>query len=151
LSGMGWEVPRILAGIDNARTFYFDRASQILLPTWSKGRVALIGDAAACPSLLAGQGSALAMVEAYVLAAELAAAGEDYSAAFAAYEARLSTAVRTKQDAAIGLGGAFSPRNRLQLWVRNLVIGLMGIPFVAQLAVGRSLRDPIKLPAPPSD
>ena len=42
------------------------------MPSWSRGRVALVGDAAACPSLLAGQGSALAMVEAYVLAAELA-------------------------------------------------------------------------------
>jgi 2-polyprenyl-6-methoxyphenol hydroxylase-like FAD-dependent oxidoreductase len=54
-----------------ARTFYFDSVSQIRMPSWTRGRVALVGDAAACPSLLAGQGSALAMVEAYVLAAEL--------------------------------------------------------------------------------
>lgn len=54
-----------------ARAFHFDRASQIRMPSWSRGRMALIGDAAARPSLLAGQGSALAMVEAYVLAAEL--------------------------------------------------------------------------------
>lgn len=67
----GWEVPEILARMPEARTSYFDRASQIRMPSWSHGRMALIGDAAACPSLLAGQGSALAMVEAYVLAAEL--------------------------------------------------------------------------------
>lgn len=65
----GWEVPEILARMPEARTS--DRASQIRMPSWSRGRMALIGDAAACPSLLAGQGSALAMVEAYVLAAEL--------------------------------------------------------------------------------
>jgi len=53
-----------------AKTFYLDRASQICMPSWSRCRVALLGDAAASPSLLAGQGSALAMVEAYVLAAQ---------------------------------------------------------------------------------
>ena len=71
LGGIGWEVPQILQRMPQARTFYSDRASQIRMPSWSRGRVALIGDAAASPSLLAGQGSALAMVEAYVLAAEL--------------------------------------------------------------------------------
>jgi 2-polyprenyl-6-methoxyphenol hydroxylase-like FAD-dependent oxidoreductase len=35
--------------------------------TWSQGRVALIGDAAFCSSLLAGQGAALAMIAAYVV------------------------------------------------------------------------------------
>src|SRR5262249_7873450 len=42
-----------------------------LMGAWSRGRVALIGDAAFCPSLLAGQGAALAMISAYVLAGEL--------------------------------------------------------------------------------
>ena len=41
----------------SARTFYFDRVSQIRMPSWSRGRVALVGDAAACPAFLAGQGS----------------------------------------------------------------------------------------------
>jgi 2-polyprenyl-6-methoxyphenol hydroxylase-like FAD-dependent oxidoreductase len=35
---------------------------------WSHGRIALVGDAAACVSLLGGEGTGLAMVEAYVLA-----------------------------------------------------------------------------------
>lgn len=48
-----------------------DRVSQIRMDTWSNGRVGLIGDAAFCPSLLAGQGSALAMIAAYALAGEL--------------------------------------------------------------------------------
>src|SRR5271165_1803307 len=54
---------------------YFDRVSQIQMDTWSQGRVGLIGDAAFCPSLLAGQGAALAMTAAYVLAGELAQTG----------------------------------------------------------------------------
>lgn len=55
LRDVGWEVPEIVARMPQARTFYFDRASQIRMPSWSRGRVALIGDAAACPSLLRAQ------------------------------------------------------------------------------------------------
>ena len=149
VGAMRGETPAILERMPDARTFYMDRASQIRLPSWSRGRVALIGDAAACPSLLAGQGSALAVVEAYVLAAELRRSQGDHRAAFAAAERRLAEVVRQKQGAAIGLGAAFAPRNRMQLYARNATLGLMGIPFVANLAMGRSLRDPIELPAVP--
>jgi len=150
LAGMGWEVPEILDRMADARTFYLDGASQIRMPSWSRGRVALVGDAGACPSLLAGQGSALAMIEAYVLAAELARADGDHSAAFAAYERRLAPLILTKQDAAIGLGSAFAPRNRFELLLRNAVLGLMGVPLIAAIAMGRSLRDPITLPPLPA-
>ncbi len=150
LRHMRWEVPAILERMPQARTFYLDRASQILMPSWSRGRIALVGDAAACPSLLAGQGSALAMVEAYVLAAELHHAGGDHRAAFAAYEQRLAGVVRSKQDAAIGLGDAFAPRSILRLLLRNAIFGLMGIPVVTNLVAGRSLRDPVVLPPPPA-
>ena len=66
-----WELPQILAALDNCVELYFDRVSQIRMDTWSRGRVGLVGDAAFCVSLLAGQGSALAMTAAYVLAEEL--------------------------------------------------------------------------------
>ena len=146
LAGAGWEVPTILDLMSQARTFYFDRVSQIRMPSWTRGRVALVGDAAACPSLLAGQGSALAMVEAYVLAAELARSS-DHITAFARYHDRLASFLRSKQDAAEGLGVAFAPKDRLQLLVRNTVMRLMGFSFVANFAIGRSFRDAIELPA----
>lgn len=88
LSGAGWEVPTLLDQMARAETFYFDSVSQVRMPSWTRGRVGLVGDAAACPSFLAGQGSALAMVESYVLAAELARCG-DHREAFARYEQRL--------------------------------------------------------------
>lgn len=147
LGDVGWEVPRMLDGMTRACTFYFDAASQIRMPSWSRGRVTLVGDAGACPSLLAGQGSALAMVEAYVLAVELHRAGGDHRAAFAAYEHRLSAFIRGKQDAALGMGRVFAPSSRLQVLLRNTVLGLMRIPAVARLAMGRSLTDAIELPA----
>lgn len=146
LADAGWETSALLAEIPRARTFYFDSVSQIRMPTWSQGRVALVGDAAACPSLLAGQGSALAMVESYVLAAELAGSN-DHREAFARYHQRLAPLLRSKQDAAEGLGLAFAPRNRRQLLVRNTVMRLMGLPHVADLVMGRSFHDAVELPA----
>jgi 2-polyprenyl-6-methoxyphenol hydroxylase-like FAD-dependent oxidoreductase len=149
LGDVGWEVPAILEQMPDATTFYLDRASQIRMPSWSTGRIGLIGDAGACPSFLAGQGSALAMIEAYVLAGELHRHPGDHRAAFAAYESQLSALVRSKQDGAISLGVAFAPRNRTQVVMRALALKTMGIPWVADLAMGRSLRDPITLPPPP--
>jgi 2-polyprenyl-6-methoxyphenol hydroxylase-like FAD-dependent oxidoreductase len=149
LAGAEGEVPAILDRLPDSRTFYFDKASQIRIPSWSRGRIALVGDAGAAPSLLAGQGSALAMIEAYVLAAELERCGGDHVRAFTEYQRKLMPVIRSKQDAAIGLGVAFAPRNRLQLTLRNAIMRAMTVPFVARLAMGRSLRDQITLPPPP--
>lgn len=145
LAGGGWEVPGMLEVMSEARDFYFDAVSQIRMPSWSNGRVALVGDAAAAPSLLAGQGSALAMVEGYTLAAELAG-GRNHGDAFARYQARLAPLLVSKQDAAKGLGLAFAPRNRAQLIVRNAVMKLMAVPKIAELAMGRSFYDAVELP-----
>lgn len=148
LAGATWEIPGILDRMGEAGTFYCDRVSQIQMPSWTRGRVALLGDAAACVSLLAGQGSALAMVEAYVLAAELARAGGDHTEAFARYESSLMPFLRSKQKAAVRLAPAFAPRGRVQLFLRNSIMKLFGVPFVAKLAMGNSLRDAIELPSP---
>lgn len=145
----GWQTQAILAQMSKAESLYVDRVSQIRMPSWTRGRVALVGDAAACPSLLAGQGSALAMIEAYVLATELAGA-RNHVEAFARYEQLLEPFLRSKQKAAERLALAFAPKNALQLFVRNSVLKLMRLPFVANLAAGRSFRDAIELPAPPS-
>ena len=145
LADTGWETPAIVDLMPRATTFYFDSVSQIHMPSWTRGRVALVGDAAACPSLLAGQGSALAMVESYTLAAELTRSS-DHRQAFARYEQRLAPLVRSKQDGAAVLGLAFAPKNRRQLFLRNTIMRLMGLPKVADLAMGRSFRDAVELP-----
>lgn len=150
LAGTGWETPAALEAMGSAQSFYFDRVSQIQMPSWTRGRLALVGDAAACPSFLAGQGSALAMVEAYVLAAELARADGDHTRAFTAYHERLGSLLRSKQDAAQGLGVAFAPRTRTALAVRNTAMRLMGLPYVPNLVMARSLRDAIQLPTMPT-
>jgi 2-polyprenyl-6-methoxyphenol hydroxylase-like FAD-dependent oxidoreductase len=142
----GWECPEILRALDAADDLYFDRVSQIRLPEWSRGRVALVGDAAYCVSLLAGQGSALAMAGAYVLAGELRRAGGDYREAFRNYEHRLAPMLSRKQDAAERFAGSFAPRSAFKLLVRNQASKLLSIPIVADWALGRDLMDPIPLP-----
>lgn len=92
----GWEVPRLLAAAETTADFYFDSLAQIALDTWSRGRVALIGDAAHCASAASGQGTSLALVGAYVLAGELAKAKGD-PAAFAAYEALMRPFAKANQ------------------------------------------------------
>ncbi len=151
MAGAGWETSRILAHLSEARTFYFDRVSQIRMPSWTRGRVALVGDAAACVSLLAGQGTALAMVESYVLAAELSRARGDHREAFSGYERMLMPFLRSKQEAAVRLAPAFAPKSRAQLFFIKSITKLMGLPLVANLAMGKSVRDAIELPPPPGE
>jgi 2-polyprenyl-6-methoxyphenol hydroxylase-like FAD-dependent oxidoreductase len=150
LAGATGEIPAILERMGDAKTFYYDRVSQIQMPSWTRGRVALLGDAAACISLLGGQGSALAMVEAYVLAAELAQARGSHAQAFASYERMLMPFLRSKQKGAVRLAPAFAPRSGTQLFLRNSVVRLFNLPFVAKLVMGNSLRDAIELPSPPA-
>jgi 2-polyprenyl-6-methoxyphenol hydroxylase-like FAD-dependent oxidoreductase len=73
----GWVRPQLLEYMRTAPDFYFDEMSQIKMPNWSRGRVALVGDAGYCCSPLSGQGTSVALLGAYVLAGELKAASQD--------------------------------------------------------------------------
>jgi 2-polyprenyl-6-methoxyphenol hydroxylase-like FAD-dependent oxidoreductase len=114
--------------------------------SWTRGRVTLVGDAASCVSLLAGQGSSLAMVAAYVLAGELHRAGGDYRLACAKYQEIFGPFVLKKQHTALRFAGTFAPKSRLALAIRNQVMRLMKLPFIADLALSRDLADEIVLP-----
>jgi 2-polyprenyl-6-methoxyphenol hydroxylase-like FAD-dependent oxidoreductase len=98
---MAWEIPRMLEEMDKATDFYFDIAVQIKMDSWCKGRVALLGDAGWSPTPFTGQGTSTAMIGAYVLAGELAAARGDYRTAFARYDSELHAFVKQNQDIAI--------------------------------------------------
>jgi 2-polyprenyl-6-methoxyphenol hydroxylase-like FAD-dependent oxidoreductase len=102
------------------------------LDRWTKGRAALVGDAAACLSLMAGQGSILAMAEAYMPAGELRNCGGDDDAAFARYEQRLMPFLKRKQLSAAKSASSIAPKMRL--------------PFVVDYFIGRQLRDQVQLP-----
>jgi 2-polyprenyl-6-methoxyphenol hydroxylase-like FAD-dependent oxidoreductase len=145
-AGDGWELPRVLAALDSCNDLYFDRVSQIRMDAWSRGRVALVGDAAFCVSLLAGQGSALAMTAAYVLAGELAASQDRPQEAFRRYEDRLRPFIQAKQQAAERFAAALVPRTGLGVLFRNQVIKAFRVPAIARIAIGRDIRDRLELP-----
>jgi 2-polyprenyl-6-methoxyphenol hydroxylase-like FAD-dependent oxidoreductase len=112
---------------------------------WTRGRVSLIGDAASCVSLLAGQGSALAMIAAYILAGELKRANGNYQIAFSRYQKIFAPFVAKKQKAATRLAGAFVPKSRLHLFLRNQIFNALRIQWIANLVAGRDFVDEIDL------
>jgi 2-polyprenyl-6-methoxyphenol hydroxylase-like FAD-dependent oxidoreductase len=142
----GWECPQILAALDGVDEVYFDVVSQIRMDRWSRGRVALVGDAAACVSLLAGEGTGLALAEAYVLAGELAGAGGDHHRAFDAYEAHLRPFIEGKQTSAEKFISFFATRTSLGIWFRDVTMRTMNLPVLADWFLARNLRDEIELP-----
>lgn len=144
---MGWEVPGILGRLDEVDQLYLDRVSQIRLDSWTKGRVALVGDAAACVSLLAGEGTGLAMTEAYVLAGELHRCGGDHVAALRGYEEKLHGLLVAKQRSALRNMGFFAPKSRTRRWLRDRMVGLMARPFVARQLLTRAFREDFTLPS----
>jgi 2-polyprenyl-6-methoxyphenol hydroxylase-like FAD-dependent oxidoreductase len=149
--GSGWECPQILSALDSAKDLYFDRVSQVRLVredglSWTRGRISLVGDAAWCVSLLAGQGSAIAMAGAYILAGELHQAAGDYKTAFARYENQFEAFVVKKQRAALRFAGTFAPKSRLSMRIRNGIMNLLRIPWIADFVLSRDLGDHLKLP-----
>jgi 2-polyprenyl-6-methoxyphenol hydroxylase-like FAD-dependent oxidoreductase len=97
MAGEGWVRPQLLKYMRSASDFYFDEMSQIVMDHWSIGRVALVGDAACCCSPLSGQGTSVALLGAYILAGELAAAGDDHGLGFASYFKAFNSYVKRTQ------------------------------------------------------
>ncbi len=118
----GWQVPRLLTEMASAQDFYFDSVSQIHMPTWSKGRIALVGDAAYGPSPSSGQGTSLALVGAYVLAGEVQTAQGDYKKAFAVYEREMRNFVEANQKLGQSTTKSLVVDSMAKVWVRNQIL-----------------------------
>ena len=114
----GWHIPRLVRAMYESDELFFDVVSQIHMPAWSRGRVALVGDAAYATSFLSGQGSSVSLVGAYLLAGELATHA-DHAEAFAAYENRARGFVEQNQALATSGGTRLIPGTRELLDARN--------------------------------
>ncbi|MEW1639145.1 FAD-dependent monooxygenase [Streptomyces sp. NPDC093801] len=112
-AGNGWQSDHLLEQMRHAPDFYFDSVGQVHMDGWSRGRVVLLGDAAYCPSPLSGMGSGLALVGAYVLAGELAAARGDHRTAFARYEREMRAYAQGCQKMGDGVARMMVPESRL--------------------------------------
>lgn len=144
--GMCIESDTALDAMHSSNDLYYDAVSQIRMPKWSQGRIALLGDAAASPSLLAGQGASLAMASAYILAGELRKANGDHSVAFKEYEDEMKGFIAQKQINAEKFGEWFAPDTKFQILIRNEITKLFAVPFIASRFVGNSLSDQKELP-----
>ncbi|GGP14036.1 FAD-dependent monooxygenase [Nonomuraea glycinis] len=138
----GWEVPGMLAALRDTDDLFFDAVSQIRMPRWSSGRVALVGDAAHAPSFLTGQGTSLALVGAYMLAHSLA--DGDHAAGFAAYERDTREFVTVNQGL-VGEGSAsLFPTTAEALEQRNNRLRKLSVMPAAE---GRPAHSALTLPA----
>ena len=122
--GLGWKVPAALEHVDTDGDFYFDRINQIRMPVWSKGRVALVGDAGYCVSPVAGMGGSMAIIGAGRIAEALERHGDDYAAAFQDYHKGLCGFVDEVQRRAANEGMAtIFPADEAQLAERDRRLG----------------------------
>ena len=113
----GWQVPRLLAEMDAATDFYFDSISQIVMDSWVKGRVTLVGDAGYSPGPAVGGGTSIAMVGAYVLAQELAQAGRNVPTGLAAYQNRMRELATKARSIGPSTMSTLIPRTSIQVRV----------------------------------
>ena len=118
--GEGWRTRELLEELSRCRDFYFDKMCQIRMPSWTKGRVALVGDAGYCASPAAGMGGSLAIVGATALADAFQKHPESFEAAFREYNDSLRPFVEDVQAQAVNFGlEMFVPRSEEALQRRN--------------------------------
>jgi 2-polyprenyl-6-methoxyphenol hydroxylase-like FAD-dependent oxidoreductase len=118
--GEGWRTRELLEEVNGCKDFYFDKLCQIKMPSWTKGRVALVGDAAYCASPAAGMGGSLAIVGATALADAFQKYPDDFEAAFQEYNDSLRPFIEKIQAEAVEFGlETFAPRSEEAIHARN--------------------------------
>jgi 2-polyprenyl-6-methoxyphenol hydroxylase-like FAD-dependent oxidoreductase len=122
----GWQVPRMLRAMHDSEDFFLDPLGQVKLDRASRGRVALVGDAAHCPTPLTGLGTSLALVGGYVLAGELAAAGGNHQIAFRRYDEVMAPYVKQAQELPPGGVKGYAPDSALSIRMRAASMRAMG-------------------------
>lgn len=137
---VGWEAPRVLAGMDDAPDFYLESIAQVRMSSWSRGRVVLVGDSGYCPSPISGMGTSTALVGAYVLAGELAA-HDGHRDAFAAYERVLRPYVDAAQKLPPGSPRLATPRSALGIRALYTALRVVSSPQAAAVAGWLPSRD----------
>ena len=139
----GWETERVVAGMMETRNFYFEEITQVMLDKWWHGRCVLLGDTAYCPSPLTGQGTNLAILGAYVLAAKIVGSAQDPERAFDEYDKDMRPYVNKVQP--IPLGGYLpllvNPDTAWGIWILRFLVR-----WISWLDIGRFLPGGKKTP-----
>lgn len=120
----GADVPRLLAAMgDDGEPVLHHDIEEIEQTPWTKGAVALLGDAAHAMTPNYGQGAAMAIEDATVLARELVA-HDDVATALRTYETRRRPRVESIQKGARRLGQLAHWRSPIATWARDLAMRL---------------------------
>ncbi len=123
--GGAWRTGELLDEMVRCDNFYFDRLCQVRMPSWTKGRVALVGDAGYCPSPAAGMGGSMAILGAAALADALQNHPNDHRIAFEEYDRNFRPTVEAIQTRAVESGlELFLPRSEEAIQKRNALLGL---------------------------
>lgn len=122
LNGQGWKTEELINEIKASENFYFDKFCQIKMPSWTKGRVALVGDAAYCASPAAGMGGSLAMGGAAAMADALQKFNGNFELAFLDYNETLRPFIEEVQaEAALNIKENFIPKTEEAILRRNML------------------------------
>ncbi|QRX92362.1 FAD-dependent monooxygenase [Streptomyces noursei] len=146
--GAGWRTTELVGTVRDADDLYFDAISRVDAPTWSRGRIALLGDAA-YGATVGGMGTGSAIVGAYVLAGELALAAGDHRRAFARYEQKLRPYVSRCQEGGRGTGAFLAPLTQEAIAARNSALNDPAA-LTAMLQEGQDISADISLDDYPS-
>jgi 2-polyprenyl-6-methoxyphenol hydroxylase-like FAD-dependent oxidoreductase len=151
ISNTGWESDRLIREIRNTKDLYLDRLSQVTASKWSKGRFAIVGDAAYCATPLAGKGTDLAMAGPYILAGELHRSNS-YQEAFRKYEERMRPYAETCQKLPPGVPGLVYPTSSIGVVVLNKFVSILGSSFFKSVLKtfrkkDKALKKEIELPS----
>jgi len=118
----GGPVPAVLAQLRHAGDLLHDDLTEIVHAPWHRGRVVLVGDAAHAMTPNMGQGAAMALEDAAVLAELLAARPGDPAPTLAAWEARRRPRVAWVQRQSRRIGRVGQWEGRLAAGLRRAVL-----------------------------
>ncbi|RQO31804.1 FAD-binding monooxygenase [Taibaiella sp. KBW10] len=136
----GWQAPRILAALEDSKDVYLDGISQVNAPHWTKGRCAMVGDAAYCPTPMTGMGTSLSIIGAYILAGELSR-NANHEEAFTAYEKLLRPFVEDIQNLPPGVPWIAHPKTKFGIALFNTVIGIASSKLVKKITKRFSAKE----------
>jgi 2-polyprenyl-6-methoxyphenol hydroxylase-like FAD-dependent oxidoreductase len=123
--GGKWRLEELLDEVEQSDNFYFDKLCQVHMTSWTKGRVALVGDAGYCPSPAAGMGGSVAILGAAALGEAFEQHPDDFCAAFHQYNEGFRPVIEAIQTQAIEFGLAlFMPDTEEAIQKRNEQLGL---------------------------
>ncbi|RSN22429.1 FAD-dependent oxidoreductase [Amycolatopsis sp. WAC 04169] len=114
--GGGWRLPELMEMVKRSDDVYLDSIARVTMDGYSTGRVALLGDAA-YGNTLGGFGTGLAVVAAYIIAGELAAADGDHELAFRRYDEKFLGYAKIARNA--NAGPFLAPPTTLRIKLRD--------------------------------